>query len=120
MVGGYHIPGGTMLMVNMWAIQNDPNVWEEPTTFMPERFECEEKHEFKLLPFGYGRRTCPGNGMARRMIGLTLGSLIQCFEWERVGEEMVDMTEGPGLTLLKAKPLVAKCRPRHSIMKLIS
>ncbi len=117
---GYHIPGGTMLMVNMWAIQNDPNIWEEPRKFMPERFEGQERDGFNLLPFGYGRRSCPGEGLAMRMVGLALGSLIQCFEWERVGEEMVDMTEGAGLTLLKVKPLEAKCRPRHAMVSLIS
>ena len=122
MVGGYRIPAGTMLMVNQWAIQRDPKLWVEPEKFKPERFEGLEgsRDGFKLMPFGSGRRGCPGEGLALRMVGLALGSLIQCFDWERISEEMIDMTEGPGLTTPKAQPLVAKCRPRPSMANLIS
>ncbi|WOG90747.1 hypothetical protein DCAR_0309991 [Daucus carota subsp. sativus] len=113
-VGGYFIPGGTMLMVNMWAIQNDPKIWAEPSKFMPERFEGFEgtRDGYKFMPFGSGRRACPGEGLAMRMLGLVLGSLLQCFNWERIGKELVDMTEGPGLTLPKLRPLVVRCQPR--------
>ncbi|KAJ4848863.1 hypothetical protein Tsubulata_036347 [Turnera subulata] len=112
-VSGYRIPRGTMLLVNMWGIHNDPKIWEEPTKFRPERFEGFEgtKDGFRYVPFGSGRRGCPGEGLAMRMVGLSLGSLLQCFEWKRVGKEMVDMTEGPGLTMPKARPLLAKCSP---------
>ncbi|KAK9049767.1 hypothetical protein SSX86_031264 [Deinandra increscens subsp. villosa] len=121
-VGGYNIPRGTMLLVNQWAIHHDPSVWDEPETFNPERFEGLEgtRDGFKLLPFGSGRRSCPGEGLAIRMLGMTLGSIIQCFDWERMTEEMVDMTEGPGLTMPKAEPLVAKCKPRPEMMNLLS
>ncbi|KAM7518389.1 hypothetical protein LguiB_017351 [Lonicera macranthoides] len=121
-VDGYRIPAGTMLMVNQWAIQRDPKLWVEPEKFKPERFDGLEgsRDGFKLMPFGSGRRGCPGEGLALRVVGLALGSLIQCFDWERISEEMIDMTEGPGLTLPKAQPLVAKCRPRPSMADLIS
>ncbi|KAF8410152.1 hypothetical protein HHK36_002674 [Tetracentron sinense] len=121
-VGGFSVPQGTMLLVNLWAIQNDPKVWVEPRKFKPERFEGVEggRDKFKLMPFGSGRRGCPGENLAMRMVGLALGSLIQCFEWERIGEEMVDMTEGTGLSMPKAQPLEAKCRPRPTMVNLTS
>ena len=58
--------------------------------------------------------------MAIRLVGLTLGTLIQCFEWERAGPEMVDLEENQGATLGKAKPLEASYKPRPSMIKTIS
>ncbi|KAJ8765727.1 hypothetical protein K2173_014849 [Erythroxylum novogranatense] len=109
-IGGYVVPPDTMVLVNAWAIHKDPELWEDPTSFKPERFESGENESYKLLPFGLGRRACPGSGLANRVLGCVLGSLIQCFEWERVGEELIDMTEGEGLTMPRAQPLVAQCK----------
>lgn len=122
MVGGFKVPGGTILLVNMWAIQNDPKIWDEPRSFKPERFEGFEgvRDGFKFVPFGSGRRGCPGEGLALRVVGLALGSLLQCFEWDRIGEEMVDMSEGSGLSLPKAQSLFANCRPRPTMANLLS
>ncbi|KAL0439007.1 UNVERIFIED_CONTAM: cytochrome [Sesamum latifolium] len=113
-VGGYHIPTGTMLLVNVWAIHNDPRNWEDAKEFKPERFEGLEGHRdgFKLIPFGSGRRGCPGEALAIRMVAFGLGSLIQCFDWERIGKEKVDMTAGLGLSMPKAEPLMAYCKAR--------
>ncbi|CAN6583142.1 unnamed protein product [Malus baccata var. baccata] len=120
-VGGFRVPRGAMLLVNAWAIQNNPKLWAQPRQFKPERFlNVGERDGFVLLPFGTGRRGCPGEGLAIRMVGLALGSLLQCFEWERSGEEMVDMSEGTGLTMPKAHPLLAKCRPRPTKFALLS
>lgn len=121
-VGGYNIPGGTMLLVNQWAIHRDPKLWTDPKNYNPERFEGLEamRDGFKYMPFGSGRRSCPGEGLAVRVMALTLGMLIQCFNWERMSEKMVDMTEGPGLTLPKAKPLIAKCKARLEIQSLLA
>ncbi|GJT01790.1 cytochrome P450 [Tanacetum coccineum] len=119
-IGGYHIPRGTMLLVNQWAIHHDPNLWSDPERFHPERFEgIGGRGEFRFMPFGFGRRSCPGEGLAMRMVGLTLGLLLQSFDWERISEDMVDMTEGHGLTMPKFQPLVAKCRPRLMTQNLI-
>ncbi|KAI3773733.1 hypothetical protein L1987_48264 [Smallanthus sonchifolius] len=122
-VGGYHVPKGTMLLVNVWGIQNDTNIWGDPKTFKPERFEGLEGYRdgFKLMPFGFGRRSCPGEGMSMRLVGLGLGSLIQCFEWERTSDREVDMSEGTeGISMPKAINLVAICRPRPTMLYLLS
>ncbi|CAI0464573.1 unnamed protein product [Linum tenue] len=97
-----------MLMVNAWAIHRDPTIWEDPGSFRPERHGNGEVggQAYGFLPFGMGRRSCPGSGLANKVMCLVLGSLIQCFEWERKGE-------GRGITMLKATPLVAMCRARE-------
>ncbi|XP_059641495.1 cytochrome P450 81Q32-like [Cornus florida] len=118
-VGGYDVPRGTILLVNAWAIHRDPKIWDDPTSFKPERFEGGEVEAHKLMPFGMGRRSCPGAGLAQRVVGLTLGSLIQCFEWERVSEKLVDMTEGKGLTMPKVEPLEGMCRARDIMKKVV-
>ncbi|CAI0424739.1 unnamed protein product [Linum tenue] len=111
-VGGYFVSKETMLFVNTWAIHRDPTVWKDPTRFWPERHSEAEANAYQLLPFGAGRRSCPGIALANRTVSVALGTLIQCFEWKRVGEELLDMTEGPGLTMPKLEPLEALCKPR--------
>ncbi|KAG2666219.1 hypothetical protein I3760_15G046200 [Carya illinoinensis] len=124
-VGGFHVPRGTTLLVNLWGMQYDPSIWEDPTNFKPERFEGldgmkDQEFKFRFMPFGSGRRSCPGEGLAMRVVGSAVGALIQCFEWQRIGEEMVDMDEVVRLTLSKARPLHAICRPRPAMVNLLS
>ncbi|KAI8014844.1 Cytochrome P450 81Q32 [Camellia lanceoleosa] len=120
-IGGFHVPANTMLLVNAWAIHRDAKVWDDPTSFKPERYKDGESNEgYKLIPFGLGRRRCPGAGLANLVVGLSLAALIRCFEWERIGEELVDMSEGPGLTMPKAKPLEAMCRARETMINVLS
>lgn len=119
-VGGYNVPRNTILLVNSWAIHRDPQLWPDAASFQPERFDDGEGDSKKLMPFGMGRRACPGNGLAQRMVGLTLGALIQCFEWEKVDENEIDMSEGKGLTMPKAHPLLAMCKARQIIKNVIS
>ncbi|PON49943.1 Cytochrome P450, E-class, group I [Parasponia andersonii] len=114
-VGGYDVPRDTILLVNAWAVHRDPKLWNDADSFKPERFKIDEGGGNKLMPFGLGRRACPGAGLAQRVVGLTLGCLIQCFWWERVSEEEVDMTEGRGTTMPKAVPLEAMCKARPLI-----
>ncbi|CAH8335610.1 unnamed protein product [Eruca vesicaria subsp. sativa] len=111
-VGKYDIPRGTWLFINAWAIHRDPKLWDEPDVFKPERFNSKEwkTQHGNFLPFGIGRRACPGMGLAQLVLSLALGSLIQCFDWEKVGDMDVDMSEGKGITMPKAVPLVAKCK----------
>ncbi|CAO2207674.1 unnamed protein product [Urochloa humidicola] len=71
-----------------------------------------------MLPFGHGRRRCPGEGLATRLVSLTLASLVQCFEWDAVGG-VVDMDEGVGLTMPMATPLSAVCRPRKFVESML-
>ncbi|KAK8546632.1 hypothetical protein V6N12_027408 [Hibiscus sabdariffa] len=118
-IGGYNVPRGAIVLINAWSIHRDPNSWEDPTSFKPERFENGEEIEgnddsqsHKLMPFGLGRRACPGEGQAQRVVGLTLGALIQCFEWERVDGHEIDTVEGTGITMRKAHPLKALCKAR--------
>ncbi|XP_022943757.1 isoflavone 2'-hydroxylase-like [Cucurbita moschata] len=120
-IEGYDVPRDTIIFINAWAMHRDPNLWEDATSFKPERHANGMKNgaeSYKLIPFGLGRRACPGLGMAQRVAGLTLASLIQGFEWERLNNSLVDMSEGKGITMPKAQPLVAKCKPRP-IMKLV-
>ncbi|CAM0876353.1 unnamed protein product [Alopecurus aequalis] len=111
-VGGYNVPLGTMLIVNAYAIHRDPAAWDRPLEFRPERFEDGKADGLFMIPFGMGRRRCPGETLALRTIGMVLATLVQCFDWERVDGAEVDMTEGGGLTIPKAVPLEAVCRPR--------
>lgn len=122
-INGYDIPAGADCLVNVWAIHRDPKVWEEPLKFKPERFEGVEMgcEGFKFLPFGKGRRACPGSNLAMRSVGLALGTLIQCLEWERVEDLMVDLEEKGGiLTIHRDKPLMALYKPRLHIIDSIS
>jgi cytochrome P450 len=119
-VADYHIPVKTQLFVNVWAIGRDPNHWEKPLEFRPERFldgkgslDVRGQH-FHLLPFGSGRRGCPGTSLALQVIQTSLAAMIQCFEW-RVDNGNVNMEEGPGLTLPRAHPLICVPVPRLNI-----
>ncbi|XP_019425204.1 PREDICTED: cytochrome P450 81E8-like [Lupinus angustifolius] len=111
-VGEYKVPKDTTLYVNIWAIHRDPDLWKDPMVFRPERFEKEGEVN-KLISFGIGRRACPGENMAQRTLTLGLGLLVQCFDWKRIGEELVDLSEGQGITVPKKYPLEAMCRMRH-------
>lgn len=118
---GFDIPRGTMLFVNLWTLHRDPKWWVDPTTFMPERFEGGDNSEiYNMIPFGIGRRACPGAGLAKRVMVLVLGSLIQSFEWDRIGDEEINMSEGSGVTIPKAEPLVALCKPRQDMIHVLS
>nr|AKI33844.1 cytochrome P450 76AD1-like protein [Mirabilis multiflora] len=114
---GYVVPKNAQVLVNLWAIGRDPNVWPDPEVFKPERFmDCEidvKGRDFELLPFGAGRRICPGLSLAYRMLNLMLANMVHSFEWKLPGVEngfgsemdSLDMDEKFGITLQKVQPL---------------
>jgi cytochrome P450 len=117
-VRGYTVPKGTRVLVNVWAIGQDPARWAEPEKFMPERFLEKEVdfrgRDFDLLPFGAGRRICPGLPLAARMVHLMLATLLHRFEWRLpadVERNGVDMSENLGVTLGMSTPLQAMAMP---------
>ncbi|KAK4599593.1 hypothetical protein RGQ29_009581 [Quercus rubra] len=117
-IGGYHVTKGTRLVVNLWKIQTDPSVWSDPLEFKPERFLTTHKdvdvrgQNFELIPFGSGRRACPGISFGLQMLHLTLASLIHAFEISTPSNAPVDMTASFGLTNIKSTPLEVVVKPR--------
>ncbi|KAJ9188948.1 hypothetical protein P3X46_000297 [Hevea brasiliensis] len=134
-INGYTIPANTLLFVNMWSIGRDPKYWKNPSLFQPERFlksnieddlsssiDIRGQH-FQFLPFGTGRRSCPGISLAMQSLPTTLAAMIQCFDWKVVNppgvelnigdhHHVLDMTERPGLTAPRIHDLVCIPVPR--------
>ncbi|KAM0003318.1 putative geraniol 8-hydroxylase [Helianthus debilis subsp. tardiflorus] len=113
-IQGFMVPKNAQILCNLWAMGRDPKVWSHPDTFMPERFlEVDVDYrgqDFELIPFGAGRRICPGLNMAHRMLHVMLGSLIQKFDWKLEGNKKaqdMDMGEKFGITLQRSAPLKA-------------
>lgn len=111
-IGGYTIPAKTILYVNAWTIQRDPNVWKNPEEFYPERFLESSINflgkDFELIPFGAGRRICPGISMAAASLELILANLLYSFDWKLphgLMEEDIDTKMLPGITQHKKNPL---------------
>lgn len=118
-VCGYNIPAKTRLFINVWAIGRDPIHWESPLEFRPERFiENGPSHldvrgqHYHLIPFGSGRRVCPGTSLALQVVHVNLAVMIQCFQWKVYGNGTVDMEEKSGITLPRAHPIVCVPSPR--------
>lgn len=117
-LGGYDIPAESKILVNAWWLANNPANWKNPEEFRPERFFEEEKHteangnDFKFLPFGVGRRSCPGIILALPLLALSIGRLVQNFHLlPPAGQSKVDVTEKGGqfsLHILNHSLIVAK------------
>ncbi|KAK1408560.1 hypothetical protein QVD17_40440 [Tagetes erecta] len=116
-VRGYDIPAGCILYVNTWSIGRNPQYWEMPLVFNPNRFLEGESNtlkgsldikgqNFTLLPFGTGRRRCSGIDLAMRQVHVVVATLIQCFEWKVKDEHMLSMDERGGITAPRAVDLV--------------
>uniref|UniRef100_A0A0D9VHD0 Cytochrome P450 n=1 Tax=Leersia perrieri TaxID=77586 RepID=A0A0D9VHD0_9ORYZ len=101
-IGGYAVPKGTVVIFNAWAIMRDPTAWERPDEFLPERFLQREPKldfrgkEFEFMPFGSGRRICPGMPLAERIVPFILASMLHTFEWQLpkgMAPEALDVSE---------------------------
>ncbi|KAA3456030.1 Cytochrome P450 superfamily protein [Gossypium australe] len=114
-INEYHIPKKSRILINTWAIGRDSNVWSDNANdFFPERFVNSNidirGHNFQLIPFGSGRRGCPGMQMGLTNVRLVLAQLVHCFEWELPDGMLpsdLSMSEKFGLTAPRAKHLLA-------------
>ncbi|KAK2663621.1 hypothetical protein Ddye_002195 [Dipteronia dyeriana] len=120
-IKGYDISAGTIVITNAWAIGRDPATWEEPEEFRPERFLNNsidfKGHDFELIPFGAGRRGCPGISFAMATSELVLANLVHKFDWSLPGGtrvEDLDMTECTGITIHRKIHLLAVATPVSS------
>ncbi|XP_057723043.1 flavonoid 3'-monooxygenase CYP75B137-like [Arachis stenosperma] len=120
-VGGYTIPKGSRVFVNVWAIHRDPSIWDKPLEFDPTRFleDGEAKwdfsgSDFSYFPFGSGRRICAGIAMAERTVLYFLATLVHSFDWRVTEREKFDVSEKFGIVLKKKVPLTAIPIPRLS------
>ncbi|CAN8268441.1 unnamed protein product [Cochlearia groenlandica] len=100
---GYDIPAKSKILVNAWWLANNPSSWKKPKEFRPERFFEEETNvepngnDFRYIPFGAGRRSCPGIILALPILGITVGRMVQNFELlPPPGQAKIDTTEKAG------------------------
>ncbi|CAM6116413.1 unnamed protein product [Calypogeia fissa] len=122
-IEGFHIPAGIQVIINSWGIQRDPAVWERPLEFDPNRFLNSTTdfrgQDFELLPFGSGRRMCPGMNLGLLMLTYPLSVLVHALDWalpDGQKPEELDMSERFGLVLHKKVPLTVfgtARLPRH-------
>uniref|UniRef100_A0A2P2MX68 Cytochrome P450 n=1 Tax=Rhizophora mucronata TaxID=61149 RepID=A0A2P2MX68_RHIMU len=109
-INGYDIPPNTLIHINAWVIGRDPRYWKDPLEFIPERFANSsvdfKGQSFEFLPFGGGRRICPGVHVATATMQIALANLLYCFDWKPpsgMKEEDIRMEERTGFSLTVAR-----------------
>lgn len=119
-VNGYFIPANSKVIVNAWGMARDPKYWTNPESFEPERFESNgveyTGNHFEYLPFGSGRRMCPGMTLGIADVELPLAQLLYNFDWklpEGVDPHNLDMNETSGLTAKRKEDLYVIATPYH-------
>ncbi|KAK9046013.1 hypothetical protein V6N11_051916 [Hibiscus sabdariffa] len=115
-VGGYSVPKGTRVFLNIWCIQRDPELWENPLEFKPERF-LNDKFDYlgndsRYMPFGSGRRMCAGVSLGEKMLYSSLAALIHAYDWKLAEGTENDLTGRFGIIMKKMKPLILVPTPR--------
>ncbi|CAL5375525.1 unnamed protein product [Camellia sinensis] len=115
-VAGYDIRKGTRVFINTWSMGRDPTIWDAPEEFCPERFLGKEidvrGQSFELLPFGSGRRMCPGYSLGLKMIRSSLANMLHGFNWklpDNLKTEDLGMEEVFGLTTLRKNSTCCSC-----------
>ncbi|KAL5053398.1 hypothetical protein RYX36_034080 [Vicia faba] len=113
MVGEFFIPKKSRIIVNAWSIMRDPNAWNDAEKFWPERFEGSnidvKGRDYHLIPFGSGRRGCPGLNLAMTVVRLVVAQLVHCFDMKLPNNVLLsdlDMTEEFGLTVPRSNHLI--------------
>ncbi|MCO5594346.1 hypothetical protein L7F22_048376 [Adiantum nelumboides] len=114
-VSGYYIPKDTRVLINTYALGRNPEVWDNPEEFRPQRFLSGDIVELsdgslRIVPFGAGRRGCPGATLGTSVVLLGLARLIQAFDWSPFTQNM-NLKEAHGLMVLE-EPLQAFASPR--------
>ncbi|KAI6691998.1 hypothetical protein NL676_019708 [Syzygium grande] len=115
---GYKIPKQTKIVINIYAVGRDPEFWSDPESFVPERFVNStvdfRGSSFEYIPFGGGRRICPGINFGIANIELPLAQLLYHFDWSladglKAGD--LDMSETFGITSRRKTPLIMVAEP---------
>lgn len=118
-IGGYDIPAKTRVMVNTYAIGRDPQVWEDPLEFNPDRFLNSpidvKGQNFELLPFGAGRRMCVGYNLGLMTVENGLAQLLHTCDLnlpEGMSPKDVSMVEVSGASVTRSEVLQLRVTPR--------
>ncbi|CAH2049755.1 unnamed protein product [Thlaspi arvense] len=114
MVNGFFIPKNSQVLINAFAIGRDQHAWTDADKFIPERFAGTNidirGHDFQLIPFGSGRRSCPGIQLGLIVVRLLVAQLMHCFHWKLPSDMLpseLDMTEEFGIVVSRANLLYA-------------